>query len=292
MKEAPSDSQATKLNGCLIRLRGLHGLHGAQRAAAGCILEHPYKAAELSVGELAAQAEVSPATIVRLCQQLGFSGYAEFRAALAQDLAVQPRDIHEQILPTDTPPLIVKKVFQVSAQTLRDTQALLDVEQLVRAADWLRDAKRIDLYGAGGSGVVAQDMYHKLLTIGIFSNTSPDAHLQAMSASLLAPGDVALGISHSGATRETVESLTAAKRASAHTIALTNYQGSPLTKVADLVLLTASQETTTKGYATASRLAQLTMLDALFMLVAFGKFEESMEGIRRTSRGVGEKQIR
>jgi DNA-binding MurR/RpiR family transcriptional regulator len=187
---------------------------------------------------------------------------------------------------------MAEKVFQISAQTLRDTLAILDVDQLIRAAGLVRDAKRIDLYGAGGSGIVAQDMYHKLLTVGIFSSASPDAHVQAMSASLLQPGDVALGISHSGATCETVESLTTARQAGAHTIALTNYQGAPITKVADIVLLTASQETTTKGYATASRLAQLALLDALFMVVAFGKFEDSMEGIRRTSRGVGEKQIR
>ncbi|MGE5508602.1 MAG: MurR/RpiR family transcriptional regulator [Chitinophagales bacterium] len=292
MKEATVELRPNRLTGCLIRLRGLHGLSGAQRAAAGHLLEHPYQAVELSVGELAARAQVSPATIVRLCQLLGFSGYVEFRAALAQDLAVEPRDIHEQVLPTDPPPVIVKKVFQVSTQTLRDTQAILDVDRLVRAAELVRAAKRIDLYGAGGSGIVAQDMYHKLLSIGIFSHASPDAHVQAMSGSLLGPGDVAIGISYSGATRETVDSLTTAKKTGAATIAVTNYQGSPLTKAADLVLLTASQETTTKGYATASRLAQLTLLDALFMLVAFSKIEESMEGMRRTSRSVGDRQIR
>ncbi|MGE5553552.1 MAG: MurR/RpiR family transcriptional regulator [Betaproteobacteria bacterium] len=292
MKQMAVNSKDNRLTGCLIRIRGLHGLRGAQRMAGEFILAHPYEAVDLSVGELAAQAGVSPATVVRLCQVLGFKGYADFRAALAQDLAVQPRDIHAEISPQDPPPVIVDKVFQVSAQALRDTRAILEVEQLLRAADLIQGARRIDLYGAGGSGVVAQDMYHKLLTIGIFSHTSPDAHLQAMSASLLGPRDVALAISHSGATRETVEALATAKKAGAHTISVTNFSGSPITAVSDVVLLTASPETTTKGYATAARLAQLALLDALFMVVAFREFEVSLEGIRRTSRGVEEKQLR
>lgn len=147
-------------------------------------------------------------------------------------------------------------------------------------------AGRIDIYGAGASGFVASDFQQKLHRIGRIAFYFPDVHTALTSAALLGRGDVAIGISHTGTTSDVIEVLEQARTRGAATVALTNFPRSPITDVADFVLTTAARETTYRSGATASRLAQLTVVDCLFVGVAARNRARARKALEATAEAV------
>ena len=156
----------------------------------------------------------------------------------------------------------------------------------------MSDARRVDIYGVGASAFVAMDFQQKLHRIGRISYAWSDAHIMLTSAAVLEAGDVAVGISHTGATVDTIDALTVAKRRGVTTVALTNFARSAITEVADLVLTTAARETTFRSGATASRLAQLTVIDCVFVGVAQRTFGSTRDALTATYEAVRGRTVR
>jgi DNA-binding MurR/RpiR family transcriptional regulator len=152
--------------------------------------------------------------------------------------------------------------------------------------DAINGAGRVDIYGAAASGFVASDFQQKLHRIGRTAFAWPDVHLALTSAALLGKGDVAIGISHSGTTSDVIEVLQQARARGATTVALTNFPRSPITEVADFVLTTAARETTYRSGAMASRLAQLTVVDCLFVGVAARNRTKARRALEVTAEAV------
>src|SRR6202012_321121 len=132
----------------------------------------------------------------------------------------------------------------------------------------LADAARIDIYGVGASGYVGLDLQQKLQRIGRPAFAGTDPHMAITSAALRAGGDVAVGLSHTGTTVDTIDALKLAQDNGAITVAVTNFPWSPITEAADFVLLTAARETAFRSGAMTSRIAQLTVVDCLFVVLA------------------------
>ena len=168
--------------------------------------------------------------------------------------------------------------------------AILDMEAFERAADLIHRARQRDLYGVGGSAQIARDVAHKLLRIGIRTSIQDDAHMMLMSASILGDGDVAIGFSHSGRTSTVIEAIQLARRSGARTIAVTNYAGSPLTEVVDVVLCSTAQGSPLLGENAAARIAQLNILDAVFVAVAQRDYKAAERNLARTRDAVKTKR--
>ncbi|MGH3620362.1 MAG: MurR/RpiR family transcriptional regulator, partial [Sciscionella sp.] len=146
---------------------------------------------------------------------------------------------------------------------------------------------RVDVYGVGASAFVAADLQQKLHRIGRVAFAWSDTHMMLTSAALLKPTDVAFAVSHTGSTVDTVEALREATRSGATTIALTNFPRSPITSVATHVLTTAARETTFRSGAMASRIAQLTVIDCLFIGVAQLHLDTARTALESTYAAVG-----
>lgn len=281
-------TQAPSNGDLLVRIRAeLPSLRPAEQRVALAILEDPVGAAGRPIGALAERCETSPATVLRFCRAVGFTSYPALRLELARETGrdregrVDPTPPGD-ISPTDTVPQIVAKIAWSDARAIEDTAALLDVDSLTSAIDAIAGARRIDIYGVGASGFVAQDLHQKLHRIGLLSSVSPDPHAALTSAALLGPDDVAIAISHTGTTRDTVEALRVAEAAGATTIAITNVRGAPLADHASLVLTTAARETTFRSGAMASRIAQLAVVDCLFVGVAQRSWDRTLRALERT----------
>lgn len=167
---------------------------------------------------------------------------------------------------------------------LEDTRRMLDSRSYEKAVRALASARLIDVYGVGNSAAVAQDMVVKLLRIGLVCRAYPDSHLQQICASALQSGDVAVGISHSGATRDTVDALAMARARGAVTIAITNFKGAEILRHADIALLTGDVETAFYTETMFSRISQLAIVDSLYMGVVlqdFERFSGALEGVNR-----------
>ena len=221
-------------------------------------------------------------------QATGDARLPQLRLALAAESA-QPRlltasksDINED----DTVDDIISKVAYADASAVEETAQQLDRDALTRAADAIAAATRVDLYGIAASGVVALDAQQKLHRIGVLAFAWNDPHVALTSATLLGPGDVAIGISHSGTTKETIESLAKARSRGATTIAITNFPLSRLVGTADIVLTTAARETSLRSGATASRIAALTVVDCLYIAVAHRDLDRATKAVAETRAAV------
>ena len=289
MKEARVD--AVHVPGSFVRLQGAYSaLRAAEQRVADFILKHPDELIYLTVTELAERTNTSESTVVRLCQKIGYKGYQEFKIVLARDLVGPTTEIYAAIEPGDDLATIKNKVFQANAQALRDTLEVLDDVQLQLAVDTIAGARRLEIYGVGGSSPLALDAYHKFVKLGVAAVALSDGDLMAMSSSLLGPDDVALGISHTGASRDVTDALARARTHGATTIGITHRQSSPITKVSDIVLVTAAQQTAFRSDASSSRIAQLTIIDVLYVGVAHVNHDRSLSMIERTREATAAKR--
>lgn len=245
---------------------------------------------DTSLKEIAGEAGVSEAMVVKITKKLGFAGYREFRMALAQYNQLPTAEMHQELSVEDTSQEIIQKVFRTSIQALEETLSIMDVEAFDRAADLIHGARQRDLYGVGGSAQIARDVAHKFLRIGVRSSVLDDSHMMLMSASLLGEGDVAIGFSHSGNTMAVIEAIQLARRNGARTIAITNYNGSPLAQQADVVLCSTAQGSPLMGENAAARIAQLNILDAVFVAVAQRDYRAAEKNLEKTMAAVASKR--
>jgi RpiR family carbohydrate utilization transcriptional regulator len=281
----------TIIQECTLRLRTfLPSVRPSERKVAQYILSNPESVVELPITELARLSGVSDATVVKLCQRVGYSGFQELKINLARELSMPYKRVYGKVKPGDTMEEIKEKAFSHNERALHDTARILNSVELESAVSALSAAPRIHFYGSGASGIVALDAEQKFLRIGMNCQAFNDPHLGATAAALLDKGAVAVGISHSGATRDTVDSLTIAHRAGATTVCITNAMGSPIAQAADTVLLTAVAESDFRGGAMASRIAQLSVIDILFIGVALGRHDHTMQCLAKTLEAVAHKR--
>jgi DNA-binding MurR/RpiR family transcriptional regulator len=265
---------------------------GALHRVAEHILSDPAAAARATIVELAERSGTSPATITRFCRAMDFEGYADLRLGIAAETGRMARsagwtvDIGREIQPTDPLSRVLGQIMAADTQAMHDTAALLDLAEVERAADAIAHASRVDIYGASGSALVGGEMQFSLHRIGVATWAWTDVHNGLASAALLRVGDVALGISHSGQTRETIEMLAEAGSHGATTVSLTNFPRSPLAEVADIILLTASQATTFRPDALSARHPQLVVLDLLYIAVAQRTHDRAHAAFQRTAQAV------
>lgn len=239
-------------------------------------LPDPRQVMRLSVVDVAQLAGSSASTVVRCCQRLGFAGFQDLKIALAQDAIPPLSRIPADVAEGDPPAAVLAKVLEAGVEALRGAVASVDPAAFARAAATLAAATRVLFVGVGTSAPLAQDAAYRFLTIGVRAEAPPDVHVQHVAARLLRAGDACLAVSHTGATRETLAAARAAAGAGATTIAVTSFARSPLTEVAAIVLVAGSRETSLRVEAMASRVAHLTVLDALFVAVALGERERAL----------------
>jgi len=276
----------------LVRIRSLlPGLARAEQRVAKVVLDNPQVVAHRSITEVAEAAGTSETTVTRFCKAIGVGGYPELRIALAADTARTAaridRDLGSDIAPTDDLSQVVGKVAFADARAVEETADQLEIPTLSAVVDAVASAGRVDVYGVGASAFVAADLQQKLHRIGRVSFAWSDTHIMLTSAAVLSEGDVAFGISHTGATADTVEALRVARERGATTVALTNFPRSPISEVADHVLTTAARETTFRSGAMASRIAQLTVIDCLFIGVAQKHLDSARNALEATYEAVG-----
>lgn len=273
----------------LVRLRGMRpSLTPAEERVATKVLADARVASDLTITELAQAASTSETTVLRFCKRLGLRGYPQLRLALAAESAMprEQRMTGSDISADDTIDDIIDKVAAVDSSAVEETAQQLDRVALKAAADAVARATRVDVYGIGASAIVGVDLQQKLHRIGVVSFAWNDPHIALTSATLLTRQDVAIGISHSGATAETIESLAVAHKRGATTVALTNFPLSPLALAADIVLTTAARETSLRSGATASRIAALTVVDCLYIAVAQRDLPRARKAVVDSRRAV------
>jgi DNA-binding MurR/RpiR family transcriptional regulator len=297
-RSAPPSPVSDRSSPTIVRARGLlPSLSPAEQRVARVIIDEAAGAARLTISDMARRAHSSETTVIRFCRAMGFGGYSELRLTLAAEsgrayeATTDDDPVGGDISQTDDLAQVVKKIAFADARAVEDTATQIDIAVLEQVVDLVVAARRVDIYGVGASAFVASDFQQKLHRIGRIAFAWSDLHLALTSAALLGEGDVAFGISHTGTTLDTMEAFSEAGRRGARTVALTNFPKSPITKKADLVLTTAARETTFRSGAMASRLAQLTVIDCVFVGVAQRTYKETRRNLEITYTAVRGRRV-
>ncbi|PLT30472.1 MurR/RpiR family transcriptional regulator [Peribacillus deserti] len=271
---------------CMVKIRSYYsGFSDKEKKIADYILEKPERIIHSTINEVADDLKVADATVFRFCKRLGFKGYQAMKIALAAEVMSPIQQIHEEISEQDDEKTIAEKIFHSNIRTLENTLQFLDKESITSAVNLLKDADRVEFYGTGGSAVIAMDAYHKFIRTGIKAFSFLDSHFQLMSASQLTPKDVAVVISHSGTNKDTIRILKTAKDNGAKTIGITGFAKSPISQNVHIALYTSSEETEYRSEALASRIGQLSLIDALYvnlMIANKEKANQALDKIRDT----------
>jgi RpiR family carbohydrate utilization transcriptional regulator len=262
--------------GALIRLRGVYpSLKTAVQKVANLILRQPEMAIYASVNEVAAASQVSEATVMRFCRTLGFKGFQDFKIALARELVTPSRGAQVEMVGEDDPAALVRRIFKDNTSALEDTLEVLDLSQLQQAVQCFLTCGRLTIIGVNGSASAAQYAGLRFTPLGLDVHYFTEVYQMLAAAAMLTGEDALLAISHSGSTRETMDTARVAKDNGARVIAITSNSLAPLTRIADLVLITSGRDMTLPRASLASFLCQIALIDSLFALLQRARPEET-----------------
>lgn len=269
-------------------------LRKSEKKVADYILLNKEKIGEIGLEEIARNSDVSTPTVIRFMKALGYEGLKEFRIELLKSskrLNYNENtglllDVH--VSRDDRIEDIPAKIIGLTVKALEDTLKFLNYEEYEKAIKLITNANIIDIYGVGNSGSIGNDFMSKLLRIGLNCRAYSDNHLQQLCASHLGKNDLAIAISHSGETRDTINALSLAKESGAKTMVLTNFKASIITRYADIILFTGDTEKTFYSETMSSRMAQLALVDMLYMgvlLSDYDKYTKRLDKINNLALG-------
>ena len=253
------------------------------RTVADYLVQHAAEAQYLSISSLAKECCVAEATVFRFCRALGFEGYHEMRIALAQANATGALVNQHVPEPDADTATLCEHASALLMTTINGTQNNLSPEAVDKASELMHKAQQVYCLGQGGSMYIANDICARFACIS--------SHMQLITASLMTPEDVVLFVSYSGATRDMLETLRAAKAAGAKIILLTHYEDSPGAKLADIVLLCGAQESPLDSGNIPVKVALLYVAEVLVLRYTMDDPENANAAQDRTSEALAVKML-
>lgn len=273
------------MNRTLLQISALYDNMGkAEKKIADFIKENPDELISLSITALAARCKCSEATVVRFSRKIGFIGYQDLKISLAKEQG--KKKISFTITKDDDCYGVFEKVTNDIYLSLEKTKKVLSPDMLGKAADKIIRANRVAIFGLGNSSSIAADAQHKFMRAGCNATAYSDNHMQAMAASHLGERDVAIGISHSGSSKDIVDAMRIARSNGATTICITNNGKSPITRQSDISLFTASDETKYSILGLNSRISQLAVIDSIYFYMVYQMDQKALEAIEATERAL------
>jgi DNA-binding MurR/RpiR family transcriptional regulator len=287
-------AQTSPTQAVLAQIRSaLPSLRPSDAKVAQVVLDAPGAVTAQTVAEVAAAADVAEATVIHCCKELGYSGFQHLKFALAHDHAPASSLLHEQQrLGTDSASAdVIADVLRSTARALDDVPGTLDLRQFDAVVEAIVRAQRICVIGALPSLMLAEDAAYRLSTIGRPAEAPATDTAQRLACSLLAPGDLCLVISHTGATKQSFAALDAAATAGATTAAITSFARSRLACSVDHALIAGAAAVSVRVEAMASRFAHLAVLDALYVAVVLRDEQRARRARHRADAIQGEYQL-
>lgn len=257
------------------------GFSGNEKKIATYILKHCTAVQEMTIIDLAQQCQTSTASISRFVKRIGYLSYREFLMELPKQTG---GDVFSEVEETDSAPQIAAKTFNGAINALKETKNMLDDAKIKQAAKLLQNTQRLAFFGLGGSSIVALDGFHKFLRTSLDCEYHPDFDIQLMQAVKLAKEDCAIVVSHSGKNQETMLVVKELKQRAVPIIAITSFPTSELAQTADVTIISVAEEVNIRTESMSSLMAQLAIMDSLFMMTVVknkGKTGEIIQGVRK-----------
>ena len=267
--------------------------HASEASIANCVLQDPHGVSLLNISQLADVSKTSVASVVRFSKAIGYKGFPEFRRALIGEVSRNGLDnqnisaLDSGIELEDSIEEVIRKIALADSRAIQTTAERLDVPSFKKVVDAWSSAPAIGIFGLASSGYVAMDLQLKLNRQGKNAIAWRDAHTALTSVSLLSKGDCLVAISHSGTTLDVIGVIEEFKARGVTIVLITNAIRSSATALADIVLHTSARETTFRSGATASRIAQLTVVDCLCVALAQRNWSGTKFALEQSRSAVG-----
>lgn len=269
-------------------------LRKSEKKVAQYILEHQEEMESISLEELASKADVSQPTVLRMLRAVGYQGFKEAKLAFVKSRVQKEEksikyDILEmdilgmEISPNDRIEDIPAKVIRNTIHLLEESLQVISGKDLKKAIQAIERARRVCIFSVENSNSIADDLQTKLMYLGIPCEFNKDYYLQSICAGYMTKEDVAIGISYTGTSKNTVDVLAQAKKKGATTIAITNFLDTPLIKHADIVILTSNHQFL-YGSDIFSRTIHTTVVDMIYMGLMANNYEEYTGRMKESSK--------
>lgn len=214
-------------------------LKKAERRIADLILADADFFLRSSITQVAEAAGVSASSLTRFSRALDVEGFRELKISVAQAKSAQSPYYHQSVQALDETEISEGRLEYLYLQqiiaALNSAFSRLDAEVLVDAISAIRSARRIRVFGVAVSGLVAAELAMRLMRLGFEASHVADPHFARISSSLLAEGDVAICISHTGRSQEVLDAAGLARAQGAQVICMTAPH-TPLSRHADMHL--------------------------------------------------------
>lgn len=264
----------------------------AEKKVADFVLSNPSDVLYMSITDLADACAVGDTSVFRFCRTLRLQGYQEFKMNLAQAINSEDGGTAQfagEIKLDDSITDVARKVLGTNIAALNETFDLIRPDDIIRAVDMIQKARRVVFFGVGSSLATALEANNKFMRITGKTSCLFDSHLQAMTAGLLEPQDLAVVISYSGSTKDCVEIAQLCQQNQVPVIGITRFSKSPLTHCSNLVLLSGANEGPLQGGSLSAKISQLYLLDVLFIEYFKQTYEQSSENRSKTTAAVADK---
>lgn len=255
------------------------------------VLSQPNFVANAPIVQIAEMADVSQPTVIRFCRSLGCNGLQDFKLRLTRSLVSGVPYVHSSVEMSDTSHDLAAKVFDNTMSSLLRTRNDLNPDSVQQAIDILTDAKKIEFYGLGNSGIIGMDAQHKFFRFGVPCVAYSDPHTHGMAASLLKPGDAVVAISNSGRTIDLIRSVELARESGASVIGIT-HSNSPLAKRCNVALFADTPEDPDLYSPMITRIVHLVIIDVLAVGVALRRGPDLIDQLEKIKRNLRERRVR
>ena len=271
-----------------------YSLTASEKKTADYVLSHLNETQFMLISELADASNVAEATITRFCRRLGYKGYNAFKLAIANTYAQRKQfdnPLSGEIADEDSPEDIGRKLFAAHTEAMRQTMDTLSPDAVRRAADLLEAAEKVLCMGQGGSMLMANEAAHLFSTATNKFFAVSDAHVQAMTATMMSDRDAILFFSYSGATLAMMETLKLARERGGKIVLVTRFPNSPGSALADVVLQIGGNETPLQAGSVSARIAQMYLLDVLFSEFSRRNLEVCRQNRKRIADALADKHL-
>lgn len=265
----------------------------SEKKLADYVLSAQERVAHMSISELSEACGVADATVTRFCRRLDFRSFPDFKLAVANASVYRLKDnpLSGEITPEDSLKDISRKLLNANTLAMTQTLEVLDLEQVAKAAELLRQARNVFCMGQGGSMLIANEAAHLFSTVSNCFRGVSDSHMQAMCAAVMEERDVILFFSYSGSTLDMLDTLRDAKEQGGRIILVTRFPNSPGAKLADVVLQCGANENPLQSGSVPARIAQMYLLDILFTEYTRWNLEGAKESRSRIAQALSAKHL-
>jgi RpiR family transcriptional regulator, carbohydrate utilization regulator len=271
-------------------------MNPAMKRVADFMIENYDKFVYMGLSEIAQKSKVSDASVTRFIRKIGFKNFKSFQVEIAKSLlnGEVEKSVYGGAVAGDSVRTICEKIFTSNIQILKDTLNILDYSLIEKVSDLILKARHVTFFSQGRSSVTSASGRLRFYRLGIQCTSYSDPHEQAVASCMVEPGDVVIGISNYGRSSSVIRNITRARANGAKTVGITSVQNSPLAKCVDYVIYSAintGDQQQNVYEPSCENLAQIAIIDCIYMTILLKKPEEAMEGFYRTSKALNEERV-